>query len=165
MFINFDLSLANSITISGNTASISLSFTVTSSTVAPDENNENDDNGEIEDVHGKVTDVTAPNFTIQTSQSTITFVTDSNTRFTDGLTSLADVKVGDVLEVDGFTKADGTKVAARVGLPEAANGMEVERIVSGGTRTPATQITITYQVRPTRKSTPPVSDDAQITAN
>src|SRR5260370_9048790 len=148
MFINFDLSLANSITISGNTASISLSFTVTSSTVAPDENNENDDNGEIEDVHGKVTDVTAPNFTIQTSQSTITFVTDSNTRFTDGLTSLADVKVGDVLEVDGFTKADGTKVAARVGPEEAATLMEVERIVDSWNRPPRPQTPIPHQADP-----------------
>ncbi len=165
MFINFDLSLANSITISGNTATISPSFTVTSSTVAPDENNENDDNGEIEDVHGTVTNVTAPDFTIQTSQSMITFVTDSNTRFTDGLTSLADVKVGQVLEVDGFTKADGTKVASRVDLEEAQSGMEVEGIVSAVTGTPATQITIAHQVDSTGSSTPPVTVDAQITAN
>src|SRR5215472_15773523 len=73
MFLNFDLDLANSVTISGTSATISPKFNVNTSTVATDENNENDDNGEIEDVHGKVTNITAPNFTIQTNSTIITF--------------------------------------------------------------------------------------------
>jgi hypothetical protein len=164
MFLNFDLDMTNSLTISGNTATIAPTFKVTAVTVAPDENNEDDDNGEIEDVHGKVTDVTAPNFTIQTSQSTITFATDSTTRFTDGLNSLSDVKVGEVVEVDGMTKADGTKLATRVELEEGENGMEVEGIVSAVTGTPATQITIAHQVDSSGSSMAPVTVDAQITS-
>jgi hypothetical protein len=164
-FINFDLSLANSVTISGTSATITPSFTVTSKTVTPDGTNENDDNGEIEDIHGTVTSISAPNFTIQTSQSTITFVTDMTTRFSDGLTSLSDLKVGEVVEVDGFTKSDGTKIATRVELEEAQNGMEVEGIVSAVTGTPATAITITHQVDSTGSTTPPVTVNAQITAN
>jgi hypothetical protein len=165
MFLNFDLDMTNSLTISGNTATVSPTFKVTAVTVAPNEDNEDDDNGEIEDVHGKVTDVTAPNFTIQTSQSTITFATDSNTRFTDGLNSLSDVKVGEVLEVDGITKSDGTKLATKVELEEGENGMEVEGIVSAVTGTPATQITIAHQVDSSGNSTPPVTVDVQITSN
>lgn len=165
MFINFDLDMTNALTISGNTATVAPTFKVTTSTVAPDENSEHNDDGEIEDVHGTVTDITAPNFTIQTSQSTITFATDSTTRFSDGLTSLSDLKKGEVLEVDGVTKSDGTKLATKVDLEEGQNGMEVEGIVSAVTGTPATQITIAHQVDSSGTTTPPVTVDAQITAN
>jgi hypothetical protein len=164
-FINFDLNLANSVAISGTMATINPSFTVTSKTVTADGNNENDDDGEIEDVHGSVTSISAPNFTIQTSKSTITFATDGNTQFREGLASLADLKVGDVVEVDGVTKPDGTKLATHVSLEEAENGMEVEGIVSAVTGTPATAITITHQVDSMGSSTPPVTVDVQITAN
>ena len=166
MFINFDLDMTNAITINGTTATISPTFKVTITTVAANEDNENEDDGEIEDVHGTVTDVTAPNFTIQTSQmSLITFATDSNTRFADGLNSLSDMKKGQVVEVDGLTKSDGTKLATKVELEENENGMEVEGIVSAVTGTPATQITIAHQVDSSGNSTPPVTVDVQITAN
>src|SRR5262245_58142031 len=169
MFLNFDLDMTNSLTINGNTATVSPTFKVTATTVAANEENEDDDNGEIEDVHGKVTAVSAANatpttFTIQTSQSTITFATDANTRFSDGLTSFSDVKVGQVLEVDGMTKSDGTKLATKVELEEGENGMEVEGIVSAVTGTPATQITIAHQVDSSGNATPPVTVDAQITS-
>lgn len=166
LFINFDLNMTSTVTINGNTATITPTFTVTTSTVAPNEGDENDDNGEIEDVHGSVTSISAPNFTIQTSQSTITFATDSNTRFSDGIASLADVKVGDVLEVDGVTKSDGTKLASRVELEERENGTEVEGIVSAVTGAPATQITIAEQVDSSGNSaSSPVMVGAQVTAN
>jgi len=165
MFVNFDLDMTNSLTISGNTATVAPTFKVTAVTVAANEDNEGDDDGEIEDVHGKVTNVTAPNFTIQTSQSTITFATDSTTRFADGLNSLSDVKVGEIVEVDGMTKSDGTKLATKVELEEGENGMEAEGIVSAVTGTPATQITIAHQVDSSGSSTPPVTVDVQITSN
>jgi len=164
MFINFDLDMTNAITISGTTATIAPTFKVTITTVAPNEEGENEDNGEIEDVHGKVTNITAPNFTIQTSQSTITFATDSNTRFADGLTKLADLKVNDVVEVDGVTKSDGTKLATKVELEENENGMEVEGIVNAVTGTPATAITIVHQVDSEGTTNPPVTVDVQITS-
>ena len=169
MFLNFDLDMTNSLTINGNTATVSPTFKVTATTVPPNGDNEDDDNGEIEDVHGKVTNVspnaTPPTFTIQTSQSTITFATDGNTRFTDGLNSLSDLKMGEVVEVDGITKSDGTKLATKVELEENENGMEVEGIVSAVTGTPATQITIAHQVDSSGSSTPPVTVDVQITSN
>lgn len=165
IFVNFDLSLANSLTINGTLATIAPSFTVTTSTVAADENNENEDNGEIEDVHGTVTNVTAPNFTIQTSQSMITFATDNNTQFRGGLTAVTDIKVGDVLEVDGMTKADGTKLATKVEREETSNGQEVEGMVSAVTGSPATQITVATQVGSAVNSTSPVTVDVQVTAN
>src|ERR1700682_5404995 len=51
LFVNFDLDLANSITLNGNpvtSATVNPKFNVTSTTVPPDPNNEANDNGEIE---------------------------------------------------------------------------------------------------------------------
>jgi hypothetical protein len=65
-FLNFDLNLAQSVAISGTTANITPTFTVTTSSVPAAEAGENDQDGESDDVHGKVTAIAAPNFTIQT---------------------------------------------------------------------------------------------------
>ena len=104
-------------------------------------NNENEESGEVDDVHGSVTAITAPNFTIQTKTSTITFATDNSTQFKDGLTQLSDLKVGDIVEVDGTTKADGTKLATKVEREGGSSGDEAEGIISAVTGAPATSIT------------------------
>ena len=86
--INFDLNLANSITIdaTNTSATVSPQFTVTTATVpAANNDNENEDQGELEDVRGAITNVASPKFTIQPPQTaqTVTFTTDSNTHFKD----------------------------------------------------------------------------------
>lgn len=165
LFINFDLDLANSITITGTapneTAAVNPSFTVSTSTVAPNEAGENDDNGEEDDVHGKVTGVTAPNFTIQTeSGNSITFATNSSTKFDDGLTAVTDLKTGDIVEVDAMTQPDGTNLATKVEREGAETGEEAEGIISNVTGTaPALTITIAHQVDSTGSANPPVTVD------
>jgi hypothetical protein len=129
---------------------------VTTTNVAPDEGNEDHDDGEIEDVHGSVTNINAPNFTIQTRSSTITFATDSNTRFRDGISQLSDLKVGDIVEVDGVTKSDGTKLATKVEREGAENGEEVEGLISA-LNNPLTTITIIHQMDSTGTSSSPVT--------
>lgn len=167
--INFDLDLAGSVTLNGNpvtSATVAPTFNVTTSTVNP--NNEDDDNGEIDDVHGKVTAITAPNFTIQTDQgSMITFATDSNTQFKDGITSLAQLQVGDIVEVDGITKSDGTKLATKVeaGEENENEGKELEGIITAVTGNPATQVTIAHQVDSDDDANPPVTIDVAINSN
>src|ERR1043166_7533219 len=104
--INFDLDLANSVVLTGTpptSATVTAKFNVTTVTA----NNSDEDSGEMDDVHGSVTSIAAPNFTIQTKTSTITFATNSSTQFKDGITSLSQLKVGDIVEVDGTTQADG----------------------------------------------------------
>jgi hypothetical protein len=156
MFVNFDLDLANSVTINGTAATVSPKFNVSTSTVAPNENDENDDNGEIEDVHGSVTNITAPNFTIQAESGTITFATNANTRFDDGITQLSDLHVGDVVEVSGVTQSDGTKLATKVERDSDHNGEEAEGIISA-LDNPLTTISIVHQLDSTGSSNPPVS--------
>ena len=149
--IDFDLDLASSVTLNGNpvtSATVAAVFNVTTSTVNQNnENDEDDDNGEIDDAHGKVTAINAPNFTVQTEEGSITFATDNNTQFKGGVTSLSQLTVGEIVEVDAVTKSDGTKLAIKVEVEEKDNeGEEVEGIITGVTGSPATQITITHQV-------------------
>ncbi len=70
--INFDLDLANSVVLTGTpptSATVTAKFNVTTATA----NNSDEDSGEMDDVHGSVTSIAAPNFTIQTQTSSIVF--------------------------------------------------------------------------------------------
>ena len=167
LFINFDLDLANSITLNGTpvtSATVNPKFNVTSSTVAPNDNNEDDDNGENDEIHGSVKSISAPNFTVTTNSTDITFVTDSNTRFKDGMNSLADLHVGDIVEVDSVTKTDGTKLATHIGRESDNKGEELEGIISAVTGTPATQITVAHQLDSTGNPSAPTTVDITLNA-
>jgi hypothetical protein len=164
MFLNFDLDLANSVSITGTSATVSPKFDVSTSTVAPDENNEDNNNGEIEDVHGKVTNITAPNFTVQTASTTITFATNSSTRFEDGINQLSDLKAGDIVEVDGVTQPDGSKLATKVEKDESENGEEVEGVISA-LDNPLTKITIVHQEDSTGSLSSPVTMDINVNSS
>jgi len=151
IFINFDLDLANSVTLNGTpitSATVNPKFNVTSSTTPPagrENEDEDDENGELEDVHGTVKSISAPNFTITTRSTDITFATDANTRFKDGITQLSDLKVGEMVEVDGITKGDGTKLATKVELEGDENGEEAEGLISA-LDNPLSKITIVHQL-------------------
>ena len=162
--VNFDLDLAGSVTLTGNpptAATITPKFNVTTTTV--NANNEDDNSGEIEDVHGSITNITAPNFTIQSASTTITFATDANTKFTDGITQLSDLKVGDIVEVDGVTRSDGSKLATKVEREEGSSGEEVEGVISAVTGAPATALTIAHQVDSSGQANPPVTVNVNLT--
>ena len=157
--INFDLDLAGSVTLNGSpvtSATVNPIFNVTSLAM-PASTNQDDNSGEIEDVHGTVTNITAPIFTIQTSQATLSFVTDIYTQFEDGIAQLADLKAGDIVEVDGVTRTDGTKYASKVAKDGGATGEEVEGIIASVTGSPATAISIADQLDSSGSTTPPIT--------
>ena len=81
-FLNFDLDLADSVVLNGTpitSATITPKFNVTSAATrrAGNENNEDHNNGELDDIHGSVKSISAPNFTVTTKTTDITFVTDA----------------------------------------------------------------------------------------
>jgi len=160
-FLNFDLDLTKSVTISGTSATLSPTFNVTATNVAATMDGEGDDNGESDDVHGKVTNIAAPKFTIQTeSGASIDFTTDSSTQFKDGITQLSDLKTGDIVEVDAKTQSDGTKLATKVEREGSQSGEEAEGIISNVTGTaPALTITVAHQMDSTGSANPPVTVD------
>lgn len=169
LFLNFDLDLANSVVLNGTpitSATITPKFNVTSATTPPagNEGNEDHNDGELDDVHGSVKSISAPNFTITTNSTDITFATDSNTRFKDGITQLSDLKVGDIVEVDGITKSDGTKLATKVERESSENGEEVEGLVSA-LDSPLTKITVIHQQDSTGTSSSPVTVDIGVNSS
>lgn len=169
LFLNFDLDLATSVVLNGTpitSATITPTFNVTSAATPPagDEGNEDHDNGDLEDVHGSVKSIAAPNFTITTNSTDITFATDANTNFNDGIKQLSDLKVGDILEVDGETKSDGTKLATKVERESSQNGEELEGLVSA-LDNPLTKITVIHQEDSNGTSNPPVTVDIGVNSS
>jgi predicted small secreted protein len=169
LFLNFDLDLAASVVLNGTpitSATVTPKFNVTSAATPPagNEGNEDHDNGELEDVHGSVKSIAAPNFTITTKTTDITFATDANTRFKDGITQLSDLKVGDIVEVDGVTKSDGSKLATKVEREGNQNGEEAEGLISA-LDNPLTKITIVHQVDSTGSSSSPVTVDVGVNSS
>jgi hypothetical protein len=138
---------------------------VTTSTVAPNQENEDDHDGGDNDTHGSIASITAPNFTITTNTASITFATNANTKYKDGMNSLADLKVGDIVEIDSVTQTDGSLLATHIGRESNNQGEETEGIISATTGTPATQITIAHQVDSTNSATPPTTVNITLNAN
>jgi hypothetical protein len=153
-FLNFDLDLSKTLTISGTTATISPTFNVTATALPTGGNGEDDHDGEMDDVHGKVTAIAAPKFTVQTNAgASIDFTTDANTKFNDGLTQLSDLKVGDIVEVDASTQADGTHLATKVEREGSQSGEEAEGLIQK-VDNPLTTITIVHQLDSTSAAAP-----------
>ena len=154
-FLNLDLDLASSLTINGTSATLNPTFNMTAASVAANQGGEDDGDGEEDDVHGSVTAINAPKFTIQTTAgASIDFTTDANTRFKDGLTQLSDLKVNDVVEVDAQTQSDGTKLATKVELEGGeGQGEEAEGLIQS-LDNPLTTITIVHQVDSTSTAAP-----------
>jgi hypothetical protein len=169
LFLNFDLDLAASVVLNGTpitSATITPTFNVTSAATPPagNEGNEDHNDGDMEDVHGSVKSIAAPNFTITTKTTDITFSTDANTKFKDGVTQLSDLKVGDIVEVDGVTKSDGTKLASKVEREGSQSGEEAEGLISA-LDNPLTKITIVHQVDSTGTSNSPVTVDIGVNSS
>lgn len=156
-FLNLDLDLANSVTINGTSATLNPTFTMTATSVPANPGGEGDDNGESDEVHGKITAINAPQFTLQTEAgASITFATDANTRFKDGITQLTDLKVGDIVEVDSTTQSDGTKLATKVEREGDQGGEEAEGLIQN-LDNPLTTITIVHQLDSTGNSSAPTT--------
>jgi Domain of unknown function (DUF5666) len=131
LVLNIDVNLANSITTTAGTITgISFgptSFTITAKT--PGAQAEQDDDGEIEDVSGTVTAATSNSFTLKVGQtgSSLTFNFDATTQFSDGVTPAT--LLNQIVQVEGFTRSDGSLFAKEVEGQEAASGSELEGII------------------------------------
>jgi hypothetical protein len=129
--LSFDFNLAASLTINGNSASVTPVFGASAAAVVA-EAEQDDESGQIEDLTGTVSSVSAPTFTIMAGQNSlpITFSTDSNTEF-EGVAGIAALQQNMIVQVDAFTQADGTMVAKKVEVEESeASGLEAEGLVT-----------------------------------
>ena len=165
LVINFDLDVAASVVISGNTATVTPTFTASSNPVAQNENEQEAEDGEVE-VTGAVASAGGNDFTInvdQTSQS-LTFTTNSSTEFESPLTGVGSLTVGMIVEVHAVTQDDGSLLARKVEAEvEGANGLEVEGLVVSTTGSPVTQFVVVVQDETTPSSSAPgVGDNVTV---
>lgn len=86
--------------------------------------------GELESVWGVASKVNGNSFTLTGGQSgvVLTITTSSTTQFHDSLKGIADV-AGRLIEVEGFTQADGTMTANEIDLLASSNGAGIEGVV------------------------------------
>lgn len=89
-----------------------------------------DKDGEMESVWGTVSAVSGSSLILNAGQSgaVLQIATSSSTQFHDSLKGLADT-LGRLVEVEGFTQADGTMLASEVELLAGANGASIEGVI------------------------------------
>lgn len=133
--LSMDVNVGNSLAVDANGFVTgfgfkSSSFTFTSNAI-PAEAQQQDQNGEIEDVTGKVIATSGNNFTLKAGQgnSTLTFVTDGTTEFSGDVTSLASA-LHEIVKVNGFTQPDGTLFARELEGMESETGATLEGLVT-----------------------------------
>jgi uncharacterized protein DUF5666/uncharacterized protein DUF4382 len=141
--LSFDLDLAQSVTLTASGATITPLFTASTAPVAQAGEQEDDENGEVEDLHGSVTSVGSSSFMISALNQAINV--GSQTQF-EGVTGLSALKNGMMVEVDAITQSDGSLLATKVEAEvenEAGNEVEdvlgVEGLVTSTTGAPVTQ--------------------------
>ncbi len=141
--LNIELNLAQSVSLNLPAPPAPPSATVTpvftAAVVTNAASNQTPQTGGFQEVTGAVTSVVGGSFTLsveQTGQS-LTFATDSNTTFS-GVPGLSSLQAGNVVQVNGTTKSDGTLLATKVTLQVGgAAGLEVEGLATSVTGTPA----------------------------
>lgn len=144
--LNLELNLAQSVTLNMATnppsATLAPVFTATVNNNAA--GSQTPELGGFQEVTGAVTGATASSVTLSVPQAgqSLTFNTDNNTTF-NGTTGLAALQNGNIVQVNGTARADGTLLATRVSLQVATTGgVEAEGLVSSVTGSPATSLDI-----------------------
>lgn len=144
--VNLDFNLASSVSIdaAGNIA-FSPTIVATTAMVRPDDEND-EEQGEVDEVVGAVTNISGSSFTIMVGEGpqTLTFVTNSSTEFR-GVGSLSAIMKGTIVEVHAVTQSDGTLLATKVEVEvedQNAQEAEAEGLVVSTTGSPVTQFAI-----------------------
>jgi hypothetical protein len=128
--LNLDVNLASAL-VSDNAGNISgTHFTESSFTFGVQPvgvaGRQQDDDGEFEAETGKAVDITSSGFVLQTGQSgsRLPFTVDGSTTFPIGL-RLADLQ-NRIVQVQGFTRADGTLYAEQIEVLGGQNASQME---------------------------------------
>ena len=131
--VTLDINVASTLTFdpAGAVTAIAFSgptFTFGTRAIAA-EAEQQDDDGEIEGVTGKVTLVNSSSFQLDAGQggAAITFVTDSTTKL-DNAVTLASL-LNQIVKVEGFTQTDGSVFAKEVEKVATDSGSEFEGMI------------------------------------
>src|SRR5512140_320138 len=132
--LNLDIDLANALVSDGAGNSTATNFTGSSFkfSVQPVgiQGRQQDNDGEFEDETGKVVEVSTSGFVLQAGQSgsRLPFTVDGTTTLPDGL-RLADLQ-GRIVQIEGFTRSDGTLFAQHVEALGDQNASQMEGTIT-----------------------------------
>jgi hypothetical protein len=134
--VNLDVNLANSLVFNPNDSQeitgvtfTPASFTFTKKAIAAADKQQDKD-GELESVWGTVSAVSGSSIVLNAGQSgaVLQIATSSTTKFHDSLKGINDT-LGRLIEVEGFTQANGTMLATEVELLAGNTGASIEGVV------------------------------------
>ncbi len=126
MSLSVELLLSQSVSISGNTVTVTPAFNVTSVPVAAQPTNEA--NGKIEGVKGAISalNINANSMTVLTTDgASLAVAVNSSTQY-DGISGISALGVGMLVEMDLATQSDGSLLATRIHVEDASTHDEIE---------------------------------------
>ena len=139
----FDLLVAQSVVLSGTTATVTPDFAVTSITVPPNATSAtNAKSGRLNDVFGSVVSVSGTSITVLTPNGTSVTVTTSTSTNLQGFTSLASLTAGQLIDIDVAQQTTGTLLALRIHLASINPANQLVGPVTATTGKPATSFTL-----------------------
>ncbi len=146
--INFDFNLANSLVFdASNNVTVTPVFTVSSVTVASNQQDQDTDDGNVEGVKGAVVSVSGSTIVIATEKSGIqlSFSTNASTTY-DGVSGLSGIQAGEIVQIDARTQSDGSLMATKIEIENAQNNsLDAAGIVTSVTGTPAVSLKLLVQ--------------------
>jgi hypothetical protein len=132
--LNLDISLGDALVSDGAGNITGINFTGSSFIFSGQpvgvQGRQQDDDGEFEDETGKVVEVSSSGFVLQTGQSgsRLPFIVDGTTTFPNGV-RLADLQ-NQIVQIEGFTRSDGTLFAQRIETLGGQTASQVEGTIT-----------------------------------
>jgi hypothetical protein len=146
LVLTLDANVAASVSIDLVTGNVTINpvFILTNLPLpaAEHEDEEKPENGELEDIVGQVTNVSATSFTLKAGQSGVmlTFNVNSLTTFEE-VGGLSAIPVNALVKVEGVTQSDGKLLAKEVELLEM-EGIDAEGLITATTGNPVSSFTL-----------------------
>lgn len=144
--LNFDFSVPHSVTIDSS-SNVTITPTFVASIVNIPSTDQDTESGETEDIEGVVVSNNGQSLVISPEESggKLTFATDGNTSY-QGVSSLNGISVGELVQIDAITQADGSFLASEIELQDAQNNsLEAEGLVTSVVGSPAATFNVLVQ--------------------
>jgi hypothetical protein len=162
-----DYLVANSVTVSGTTVTVAPAFHVVAAPIAPQPTNGT--NGLQCGIKGQIAALGTDSFTLTNAGGTsFTIAVNANTQY-QGVTGFSALTVGDLVEVDVLTQANGSLLAARIEQEAAHKNAAILLVghVASVTGSPVTSFTelVHQNVGSAASANPLVTDTIAVTGS
>jgi hypothetical protein len=142
--ICFDLLVAQSVSLSGSSATVTPDFAITTINVPPSATAAtNAQNGRVNDILGAVVSTTASSLTVTTPNGSSVTVATSSSTILQGFTSLANLTAGQIVDIDVAQQNTGTLLALRIHIDAQNPTNQLVGPLTSTTGSPVTSFDLT----------------------